>query len=122
MSVYVDDMHAHDMGRFGRMKMSHMIADTLEELHVMADKIGVSRRWFQDPSTMNVSHPHYDIALSKRALAVQFGAVEITMVQCAALQFRRRNGLPIVSPAEAEEWLWGDVQERAEARREGRDQ
>lgn len=38
----------------------------------MADKLGVSRRWFQ-----NLRYPHYDICKSKRALAVKLGAVEI---------------------------------------------
>ena len=33
--------------QYRRMLMSHMIADTLDELHEMADKIGVSRRHFQ---------------------------------------------------------------------------
>lgn len=70
MTVYVDDMRA----KFGRMVMCHMLADTEAELHAMADKIGVARRWYQ----VKASAPHYDIALSKRALAVQAGAVEIT--------------------------------------------
>ena len=51
-----------------------MIADTAEELHAMADRIGVARRWFQD--TSKASFPHYDIAKSKRALAVAAGAIE----------------------------------------------
>ena len=50
-----------------------MIADTPDELHAMADKIGVARKWFQ----CMASFPHYDIAQSKRALAVQYGAVEL---------------------------------------------
>lgn len=69
MTVYVDNMRA----KFGRMVMCHMVADTEDELHAMADTIGVARKWFQDHS----SHPHYDIALSKRALAVAAGAIEI---------------------------------------------
>jgi hypothetical protein len=42
--VYVDDMYKSPMGQFGRMKMSHMIADTTEELLQMADKIGVKKK------------------------------------------------------------------------------
>lgn len=72
MSVYVD----RSIYGYGRMIMCHLIADTPEELHEMAAKIGVARKWFQDPQTMNVSFPHYDIAKSKRALAVAAGAVE----------------------------------------------
>ena len=72
MSVYVDA----SIYSYGRMTMCHMIADTPDELHAMADKIGVARKWFQDPKTMNVSFPHYDICKSKRALAVAAGAIE----------------------------------------------
>lgn len=31
MTVYIDDMHRYPMGQFGRMKMSHMIADNAVE-------------------------------------------------------------------------------------------
>lgn len=71
MTVYVDNMYQSSMGSYGRMKMSHMIADTEQELHQMADKIGVARKWFQGD--------HYDIAMSKRKIAVENGAVELTM-------------------------------------------
>lgn len=70
VSVYVD---ASNYG-FGRMVMCHMIADTPDELHTMADRIGVQRRWFQAPP--KASFWHYDIAKSKRELAVAAGAVE----------------------------------------------
>lgn len=70
MAVYVDDMRAP----FGRMKMCHMIADSSDELHAMADRIGVARKWCQDRGTYR---EHYDIALSKRALAIKAGAIEI---------------------------------------------
>lgn len=70
MSVYVDS----SIYGYGRMVMCHMIADTPDELHAMADRIGVARRWFQSPP--KASFPHYDIAKSKRALAVAAGAVE----------------------------------------------
>lgn len=55
--------------------MCHMVADTLPELHEMADRIGVARRWFQGPPHHD---PHYDISLSKRTLAVRYGAREVT--------------------------------------------
>jgi hypothetical protein len=73
------------------MIMCHMIADTPAELQAMADKIGVARRWFQSPP--KASFWHYDIAKSKRALAVKFGAVECDRASLvAALQRIRVSG------------------------------
>jgi len=68
VSVYVDRAR----NRFGRMLMCHMIADTLEELHAMADRIGLRREWFQG----RASFPHYDVCQAKRAQAVSLGAVD----------------------------------------------
>ncbi len=79
MPVYVDDMRAS----VGRMIMCHMVADTEAELHEMASKIGVARKWYQGPPKTRT--PHYDIALTKRALAIELGAREITMREAAAL-------------------------------------
>ncbi len=73
MTVYVDNMKA----KFKRMKMCHMMADTLEELHEMAGNIGLRREWFQD----HKRHPHYDVSLSRRKLAVKYGAKEVTMIE-----------------------------------------
>ncbi|KIC42203.1 hypothetical protein RA27_02065 [Ruegeria sp. ANG-R] len=87
MTVYVDDMHKSPMGQFGRMKMCHMIADSTEELLAMADRIGVARKWLQDPGT---HQEHFDIAMSKRALAVKAGAKEITMRELAMITINRR--------------------------------
>lgn len=94
MTVYVDDMKAG----FGRMIMCHMIADTDEELHAMADRIGVARKWFQKPGTAT---RHYDIALSKRALAVQAGAMEITWKMTGWMTGERRKtgALPTMEQA-----------------------
>lgn len=68
--------------------MCHMIADTDEELHAMADKIGVQRKWHQIAGT---PHSHYDIALSKRAIAVANGAKEIDMRQLALIIRAKRE-------------------------------
>ena len=71
MSVYVDTARHPFRGYI----MCHMIADNLDELHLMADKIGIERRWFQAPP--KASHPHYDIPESKRAKALALGAREV---------------------------------------------
>lgn len=83
MAVYVDDMRA----RYGRMVMCHMLADTDDELHAMADRIGIARRWHQKAGT---PHSHYDICRSKRAKAVAAGALEIGRQQLAELLQRKR--------------------------------
>ena len=68
MSVYVDKA----IYKYRRMIMCHMVADSPAELHAMARKIGVRRRWYQ----ASASTPHYDVCKSKRALAVGAGALE----------------------------------------------
>lgn len=80
MPVYVDNAQH----RYRRMIMCHMLADSLEELHAMADRIGVARRHFQNHGT-----PHYDICKSKRVLAVRYGAIELTSRQELVAAMRR---------------------------------
>lgn len=113
MTVYVDNMHESKLGSFGRMKMSHMIADTTEELLAMADRIGVQRKWLQYPGT---SKEHFDIALCKRSLAVAAGAVEIDMLQTSAMCRRRRETGELGPADEAVEWVRERVQEAIQAR------
>ncbi|MDR5839373.1 DUF4031 domain-containing protein [Caballeronia sp. LZ034LL] len=84
MTVYVDNMREP----YGRMVMCHMLADTTEELLAMADRIGVARKWLQKAGTY---HEHFDIALSKRALAVQAGAREIGRKEVADLLNQKRK-------------------------------
>ena len=79
VTVYIDDMNAP----FRRMIMCHMIADTEEEVHQMADKIGVARKWYQ--------RNHYDICLSKKKLAIQHGAKEITWRELGLMLRERRR-------------------------------
>jgi len=69
LTVYVDKTR----NPLGRMIMCHMMADSLEELHDMADRIGMRRDWFQPKSS-----PHYDVSLSRRARAIEYGAIEAT--------------------------------------------
>ena len=88
MPVYVDDMYLSNMGRFGRMKMSHMIADSTEELLGMVKIIGLNEKWIQQSGTYM---EHFDVSMSLRSKALKAGAVAITMrelvVKCQA-----RNG------------------------------
>ena len=69
---------------FGRMAMCHMKADTEDELHAMAALIGVARRWYQGD--------HYDVCQSKRAKAIQLGAVPVTARELVTRFPRLRDG------------------------------
>lgn len=104
MSVYVDD--ALIPARVGRWesRWSHLIADTREELHAFAAKLGLDRRWFQDPCRPGkglVAKPgsraaenwHYDLTENKRRQAISLGAQSITSRQmCELLDERYANG------------------------------
>ena len=106
MTVYVDNMRAS----YGRMIMCHMLADSEDELHAMADTIGVDRKWYQDW--------HYDVCLSKRALAVAAGAIEITWKQAGCMHARRVATGSLGNPEDAIQW----VTDRAAARRKQQDE
>ncbi len=86
MTVYVDDAR----NRFQRMVMCHMIGDTVEELHAMSADIGLLPEWFQPKSW-----PHYDVSLTRRRLAVQAGAREVTQRELVAVirQLRAKANL-----------------------------
>lgn len=77
MSVYVDPLHGHITDEAPSCfvkagKACHLYADTLEELHAFALKLGLKRAWFQANRTM----AHYDLVPSKRIIAVHLGAIE----------------------------------------------
>lgn len=99
MPIYVDNMNA----KFGRMIMCHLIADSDQELHDMADKIGVQRKWHQKPPKSK--HSHYDIALVKKKLAIENGAIEITWRQASCMSKRKLIEGVLGKPEEAEEWF-----------------
>ncbi len=90
MAVYVDDMYKYPMGRFGRMKMSHMMADTDEELHAMAAKIRIARKWCQHEAA-GKGYIHYDICMSMRNKAIALGAKSITLKEMSAMAMEWRK-------------------------------
>lgn len=104
MAVYVDDMYKNPIGEFGNMKMSHMAADTTEELLAMVDKIGVQRKWIQDKGT---GSEHFDIAMGKRALAIKNGAIPLSMFTlCPAMVVRKSPNDKLEIKEEQNKQVW----------------
>jgi hypothetical protein len=93
MAVYVDS----PAYAFGRMIMCHMLADTPAELREMAQRIGVDVKWFQAKASV----PHFDIAKSKRTLAVAAGAIECDRREIYEVLKRVRQTWPTAKG----EWL-----------------
>lgn len=53
----------------------HLQADTDEELHEFAAKLGLKRSWFQEKKDCPW-HNHYDLTANKRRQAIELGAVD----------------------------------------------
>lgn len=87
MSVYVDALFRHGGSRTFKWPVScHMYADSLDELHRMAEAVGMKRAWFQDRE----GFPHYDLVPARRKKAVELGAKEHTRTEMLAWT-RSRN-------------------------------
>ena len=90
MSVYVDTLVVWDgddaPACFRNKPSCHMFADTLAELHAMAELIGMRRSWFQNHRLL----PHYDLVPSKRVLAIRWGAIEVDRVTSVEIWQRLR--------------------------------
>jgi hypothetical protein len=77
MAVYVDPLFNYGW-HLG--PSCHMFADSLDELHVMAEGIGMKRAWFQNKP----GFPHYDLVKSRRDRAVANGAVQHSRAEAVA--------------------------------------
>lgn len=82
MTVYLDKTR----NRFRGLVCCHMIADTLPELHAMAERIGMRREWFQP-----LSSPHYDVSLSRKRAAIAAGACVVDRWEFVTVLRRLRN-------------------------------
>ena len=97
MAVYVDDLFpTRRSQRWPYYVACHMLADTVEELHEMADLIGLKRSWFQPESS-----PHYDLTQRKRVFAMRAGAVAMDridmvnkIVDLRSAPLQKRQGMP----------------------------
>jgi hypothetical protein len=84
MTIYVDQIKTYpnikgQAARYGN-RWCHMISDTsVDELHEFAARLGMKRAWFQPAAIL--LHCHYDLVPSRRALAVQLGAVECKILE-----------------------------------------
>lgn len=67
MAVYVDDARISWRGK----QWCHMVADTVDELHEFASRLGLKPEWFQRKTL----YPHYDVTVSVRERALKLGAV-----------------------------------------------
>lgn len=81
MTVYIDSPTYYPDTPLRFKVWSHMWADTLDELHAMADKIGIHRSWFQcnvGPKATKLAilrAAHYDVTPRKRETAIHLGAI-----------------------------------------------
>lgn len=94
MAVYVDEIR--DWTLIARARglrhthWCHLTADTEEELHAFAARLGLRRSWFQKKSDRDYRW-HYDIVPTKRAQAVRMGAQEVDRRFVGQLMIRRQD-------------------------------
>jgi hypothetical protein len=97
MAVYVDEEGIRWRGR----EWCHLVADSLDELHSFAAKLGLRRSWFQSKTR----YPHYDVTTSVRTRAIALGAHNAdrdTIVSCARQMRSEMIELHLAATARAE--------------------
>jgi hypothetical protein len=106
MACYVDELRTYngltgEVGRWGK-RWCHLFADTEEELHAAAEKIGMKRRWYQpgrQKGGYDWYHSHYDLVPSRRAAAIRVaGALEVSGRDMAERWLREKRLIPEPGP------------------------
>ena len=78
MAVYCDpNMDWPKSKKWPYGSVSHMYADTPEELHELAAKIGLKRNWCSDITQPAAWLLHYDLNKNKRMQAIAAGAISV---------------------------------------------
>jgi Protein of unknown function (DUF4031) len=85
MAVYVDEPIWESRGR----RWCHLTADSADELHELAARMGLLRQWFQSKPG-RPWHDHYDLPEEARAQAIACGAHPLTTTEMGRRQARRR--------------------------------
>jgi hypothetical protein len=85
VTVYVDDAAiVATVGRWSS-RWSHLTADTRDELHDFAARLGLRRSYFQEndakPGSFSREAWHYDVTANKRNQAIRLGAEPVTAAQ-----------------------------------------
>ena len=95
LTVYVDDWRQPATVRGRADRWSHLLADDPDELHAMAEALGIPRRGYQ-VHRRSAALNHYDLPESLRVQAVALGAVPVTWRQMARLtrEWRRAGARP----------------------------
>lgn len=94
MTVYVDNERIEWRGRL----WCHLVADSLDELHAFAGRLGLRRSWFQEAA----SYPHYDVTTEVRERALRIGAVESGKMQMliAARKLKAEASKPVAQQSQ----------------------
>ena len=89
MTVYLDDWRqAAHLGLVAD-RWSHLWADSEDELHDFAARLGMRREWFQH-RTARPHHAHYDVPERRRPAVLELGAVEVTWRELGRMLRERR--------------------------------
>jgi hypothetical protein len=85
VAVYVDDYRVPWRGQ----EWSHLLADTTEELHAFAARLGLERGRFQHKPG-RPWQDHYDVPEAKRRHAIRLGAKPITCGEAGKMLHAKR--------------------------------
>lgn len=75
MSIYIDN--ANIISSKLRGNWCHMVAipiADIDNLHLIANKIGLKREWYQSSAKI----PHYDVVKNKIKKAIKLGVIEVS--------------------------------------------